>query len=389
MFANRTGPSCHLQCEQLGRCLSQLPRWEGFTAWVHFCYQRFVFHAGTCRHLLPPLNFPINWILLISQIQFVCASDASSLRMSMTGSPFFLPFVLWGFCPAELQNSQRTHMHQILPMRSSFQGTHLSPRQITYRWCFNKLPKHNFNWFSQVEWHATTFHFMLRCLAWNHGSVPALHVACSAQSHPSTSPVSGQQDYCPGLRSLKRYCKITCESQWLTTNLQIYKLSIKPEFVILMTGSSGSLRLLRLLAFRRGSCRARAAEAPPGPDAGDAGSVSGASRRCRGAGAAEGWGRGGCGRFGGRNRKSGGRSAWRFRRFADRCLHGRAVDLFGLRGWGLSDLRMPWRCGCVCKSYHKLPLQATSQKACVRAASSHRVLCDLLKFVGKPQILNW
>ena len=183
-------------------------------------------------------------------------------------------------------------------------------------------------------------------------------------------------------------------------SLQIYKLSRFNEtrnldvWWQMMTGSSGSLRLLRLLAFRRGSCRARAAEAPPGSDAD---SASGASRRCRGAGAAQGWGRGrgakhGCGRVGG-DLKSGGRSAWGFRRFADRCLHGRAVDLFGLRGWGLSDLRMPWRCavccGCVCKSYHKLPLQATSQKpACVLQALTE-YYATWLKFVGKPQILNW
>lgn len=93
MFANRTGPSCHLQCEQLGRCLSQLPRWEGFYCLRAFCYQRFVFHAGTCRHLLPPLNFPIEFFqyrrfnLFVLRMQVPCAChDWLSFFL-----PFFLP----------------------------------------------------------------------------------------------------------------------------------------------------------------------------------------------------------------------------------------------------------------------------------------------------------
>ena len=47
-FANRTGPSCHLQCEQLGRCLSQLPRWEGFGWLSAFLVPEILV---SCRHL--------------------------------------------------------------------------------------------------------------------------------------------------------------------------------------------------------------------------------------------------------------------------------------------------------------------------------------------------
>ena len=298
---------------------------------------------------------------------------------------FFLAICLMGFLPCRVAKLSKD-LHA-----SDLTNEIVIPRNISVQ---GKLPTDD----SSISYQNTIsigFH------GWNDMQRPS--TLCSAVwpetmevSLPCTSPAAPRVIRAPLLSQGSRTTALAWEVwknivKLLVTHsdsLQIYKLSRFNEtrnldvWWQMMTGSSGSLRLLRLLAFRRGSCRARAAEAPPGPDAD---SASGASRRCRGAGAAQGWGRGGRGRGAkhGRGRVSG-RSAWRFRRFAYRCLHGRAVDLFGLRGWGLRDV--------LWLRLQVLPQAAFAgnfSEACVRAASSHRVLCDLLKFVEKPQILNW
>lgn len=126
MFANRTGPSCHLQCEQLGRCLSQLPRWEGFTAWVHFvtrdsCFMQAL--VGTCFR---------PWTSLLNSFNIadsICLCfGCKFLAYVYDWLSFFLAICLMGFLPRRVAKlSKDLHAADltneiVIPRNISVQG---------------------------------------------------------------------------------------------------------------------------------------------------------------------------------------------------------------------------------------------------------------------------